>query len=119
MEENYVGKSLNDDKGNEFIILSQVRYKSLPCVYAMKNDSKEDNGEKTFFQVIIDKNPHLMEIKSEKMKKALYDLMFKEKIKEDTPRKIKGNESITDYFAYLDDYYKTKVTTILQGGYNA
>ena len=112
MEENYVGKTLKDDKENEYIILSQIRYKSLPCVYAMKNDSNE-SGEKTFFQVVVGKNPHLMEIESEKMKKTLYDLMFKESIKEEKPRKIKDNESITDYFAYLDDYYKTKVTTIL------
>ena len=113
MEENYVGKALKDDKGEEYVILSQIRYKSLPCVYAMKNVAEGEKGEKIFFQVVIDTVPHLMEIRSEKMKKALYDLMFKESLKEEKPRRIKDNESITDYFAYLDEYYKTKVTTIL------
>ena len=113
MEESFVGKTLKNDKGQEFIVLSQVRYKSLPCVYAMLHDGKDNDKEKSFFQISLGKKPRLVEIKSEKMKKALYELMFKETIKDEKPRKINDKESITSYFEYLDDYYKNKVTTII------
>ena len=113
MENSYVGQTLKDDKNEEYVILSQVKYKNIPCAYAMKSSSDDEKGEKKFFQIIDDGNTHLVAIDSPKMIEALYDVMFKENIKEGKPRRIKDNESITDYFAYLDDFYKTKVNTIL------
>lgn len=111
MEENYVGRTLKNENNEEFVILSQVVYKNILCVYAVPALAGED-GKKAFFQV-TGENAQLVSIQSPKMIEVLYDIMFKENVKEDKPRKIKEGESIPDYFAYLDEYYKSKVTTII------
>ena len=113
MEENYVGKTLKNENNEEFVVLSQIRYKNIPCVYAMKVQENDEEGEKSFFQIASDNGIYLVSINSPKMIETLFDVMFKENANNEKPRKIKDNESIPDYFAYLDDYYKTKVTTIL------
>lgn len=102
MEENYVGKTLQNDKDEEFVVLSQVCYKNLLCVYAMKSLPNDAEGDKAFFQVSGSKKKRLVPINSPKMTKALYDMMFKNNAKEAKPRKIKEDESITEYFNYLD-----------------
>ena len=114
MEESYVGKTLPNENGEEYIILNEVTYKSIPFVYAMKIMPNEEEGEKIFFQIATENEDiHLVNIDSPKMIDALFSAMFKQNAKEDKPRRIKENESIQDYFAYLEEYYRSKVVTIM------
>lgn len=108
--DSFVGKTLTNDKGESFVILNQLYYKSILCCYAMKVMENDVPGEEKFFQIIDNK---LMDIGSKKMISMLNDLLFKQNENNNKPRKIKENESIESYFAYLDDYYKKKVVAII------
>ena len=112
MEESLVGKTLRDEKDEEYIVLTELTYKDIPCVYAMKVLEAEKEGEKLFFQLTTDDPVKLVNIKSKKMLVALSDTLFKGEIVE-KPRKIKEDESIADYLAYLDEFYRSKVVTIM------
>ena len=111
--EDYVGKTLKDDSGKDYIILSQITYKNIPCVYAMEVKEDNEEGNKLFFQIKNDNDIYLVSIDSPKMIVSLQELLFKKNIQEDKPRKIKDDESIADYLAYLEDYYKSRVVTII------
>ncbi len=113
MEKDYVGKTIKTENGEVFVVLGQVKYKNIQCVYAMKTTNDDSEGEKRFFQITNGEKKQLVAVESKKMVDTLLDIMFKENMKTKKPRKIKDNESITDYFAYLDDYYKTRVNTVL------
>lgn len=113
MERDYVGKTLKNEQMEDYVVLKEVTYKNIPCVYAMQVKETED-GEKKFFQISIENGEaKLVNIKSPKMIASLSEIMFKEEENIDRPRKIKENESIPEYLAYLDDYYKSKVVTIM------
>jgi len=111
--ESLIGKTLKNEKDEEYIVLSELNFKNIPCVYAMKVMPDESEGEKTFFQVTGDSEIKLVNITSKKMLNALIEKMFAQNKQEDKPRKIKEDESIANYLAYLDEYYKTKVVTII------
>ena len=113
MEESFVGKTLRDEKDEEYIVLSELTYKNIPCVYAMKVLEEEKEGEKMFFQLTTDDNIKLVNIKSKKMLVALSETLFNQTVGDNKPRKIKEDESIADYMAYLDEFYRTKVVTIM------
>lgn len=113
MESSFVGKTLKNEKDEEFIVLSELTYRNIPCVYAMKVMEDEKEGEKRFFQLTTDENIKLVNIKSKKMLMALTDTLFGEEKKSDKPRKIKETESIAEYLAYLDEFYRSKVVTIM------
>ena len=113
MEESFVGKTLRNEKDEEFIVLSELTYKDIPCVYAMKVLEEEKEGEKMFFQLTTDDNIKLVNIKSKKMLLALSETLFNGAKADDKPRRIKEEESIADYLAYLDDFYRSKVVTIM------
>lgn len=114
MNDGYVGKTLKNEKDEEYIVLSELTYKNIPCVYAMKVLDTEEEGEKSFFQISCSNEVvHLVNIKSKKMVEALNDAFFKQNENDNVPRKIKEDESIQDYLAYLDDFYKSKVVTII------
>ena len=110
---NYVGKTLKGKDGKEYIILSELNHKNIPCAYVMELLKDDKDGEKKFMQIITDESGiYLIDIASEKMLNELADFEFK-KGSSEKPRKIKEDESISDYFTYLDDFYKAKVVTIL------
>ena len=44
---------------------------------------------------------------------ALSETLFNQTVGDNKPRKIKEDESIADYMAYLDEFYRTKVVTIM------
>ena len=113
MEESIVGKILKDEKDIEYVVLKELTYKSIPCVYAMKVEENDEQGEKMFFQVTTDDTARLVNIKSKKMLNALADCLFNETALDNKPRKIKDDESIASYLAYLDEFYKSKVVTIM------
>ena len=113
MEENYVGQTLQNEEGQEYIVLSQILHKNIPCVYGMQVLENNEEGEKKFFQLVNDDGIKLVSIQSPKMIEELFTETFKQKAVGEKPRKIKKEESIADYFAYLDDYYKSKVVTIV------
>lgn len=112
MEESFVGKTLRDEKDEEYIVLTELTYKNIPCVYAMKVLEEEKEGEKMFFQLTTDENIKLVNIKSKKMLLALSETLFNQ-TQDSKPRKIKEDESIADYLAYLDEFYRSKVVTIM------
>ena len=111
--ETLVGKSLKNEKDEDYIVLSEFTVKEIPCVYAMKLETDEKEGEKGFFQITGVENPSLVNIKSKKLLKSLNDALFEQVKGEDKPRKIKEDESIQDYLAYLDEFYKSKVVTVM------
>ena len=113
MQEEYVGKTLRNEKDEEFIVLSQLTYKNIPCVYVMRITSNNTEGEKMFFQLSTDGDIHLVSIKSKKMLNALSETLFKNSSQGDRARKIEPNESIADYMDYLDNFYKNRVVTIV------
>lgn len=113
MEESLIGKVLRDEKDLEYVVLKELTYKSIPCVYAMKVEENDAEGEKIFFQVTTDETVHLVNIKSKKMLAALADCLFNETALDNKPRKINEDESIASYLAYLDEFYKSKVVTIM------
>jgi len=113
MEESFVGKTLRDEKDEEYVVLMELTYKNIPCVYAMKVREDNEEGEKMFFQLTNDENIKLVNIKSKKMLEALAECLFNKTALDNNPRKINENESIADYLAYLDEYYKSKVVTIM------
>lgn len=107
MNEDLVGKVLLNEKKESYIVLSMLSYKSIPCVLAQEMNDDGSEGEKKFFQLSTGDETSLVGIKSKKILNALTEYM--ESKRTDIPRKIKENESIPDYLAYLDDFYKTKV----------
>ncbi len=111
--ESLVGKSLKDEKDEEYIVLSEFVVKDIPCVYAMKLEKDEKEGEKKFFQLTKDEIPSLVNIKSKKMLSTLTDALYQSTKGDEKPRKIEENETIQAYLAYLDEFYKTKVVTIM------
>ncbi|MBE6155804.1 MAG: hypothetical protein E7164_03500 [Firmicutes bacterium] len=113
MKESFVGKTLRDEKDEEYIVLTELTYQNIPCVYAMKVLENEKEGDKLFFQLTGDEDVKLVSIKSKKMLLALSETLLKGGNLDDKPRKIKEEESIADYLAYLDDFYRSKVVTIM------
>ena len=113
MEESLVGKTFRDEKDEEYVVLTELTYKGIPCVYAMKVLEEEKEGEKMFFQLTNDENIKLVNIKSKKMLQALSDTFFNQTTMDNKPRRIKEDESISDYLAYLDEFYRSKVVTIM------
>ena len=113
MEESFVGKTLRDEKDEEYIVLTELTYKNIPCVYAMKVLEEEKEGEKLFFQLTNDENIKLVNIKSKKMLVALSETLFNQTHGDSKPRKINEEESIAEYLAYLDEFYRSKVVTIM------
>lgn len=113
MEESFVGKTLRDEKDIEYVVLKELTYKSIPCVYAMKVEESGEEGEKMFFQLTTDENIKLVNIKSKKMLNALAECLFNQTVLDNKPRRIKDDESIASYLAYLDEFYKSKVVTIM------
>ena len=111
MKESYEGKTLKNEQGIEYIVLKELNYKSIPCVYAMQVMPNDEEGEKQLFQ--ITEEGILIDIKSKKILKNLSEMMFREQAKNEKPRKIREDESIESYLAYLDEYYKTKIVTII------
>lgn len=109
----YVGKTLKNEKEEEYLILNELEYKGIACVYGMKVMPNNEEGEKAFFQLSSDSSISLVTITSKKMISALSHLLFEENKGDDEPRKIMDNESIPDYLAYLDEFYKGKVVTIM------
>ena len=61
--ESFVGKTLRNEKDEEYIVLSEFSIKEIPCVYAMKIEKEDKEGEKCFFQLTNDKEPSLVTIK--------------------------------------------------------
>lgn len=109
-----VGKTLRNVKGEEFIVLTELSCKGIPCVYAMKVEENEKEGEKQFFQLSKDNEElTLIVIKSKKMLASLTEALFEKTKGDNKPRKIEETESISEYLAYLDEFYKSKVVTIL------
>lgn len=113
MEEVLIGKTFRDEKDEEYVVLKELTYKGIACVYAMKVREDNEEGEKMFFQLTNDENIKLVNIKSEKMLEALADSLFNQTALDNKPRKINENESIAEYLAYLDEFYKSKVITIM------
>ena len=72
-------------------------------------DNNEE-GEKKIFQ--LSKNS-LISIDSKKMIGDITQMLIDSNDIVDKPRKIKENESISDYLKYLDDYFKTRIVTIM------
>ena len=112
--EDFVGKTLKHENGHNYIILSQLTYKNIPCVYAMEVNDDNQEGEKLFFQIKKDNDIiYLVGIDSPKMVVSLKELLFKKNFQEQKPRKIEAEESIADYLSYLEDYYKSRIVTIV------
>ncbi len=111
--ESFVVKTLRNEKDEDYIILSEFTIKEIPCVYAMKIEKEDKEGEKCFFQLTSDEVPSLVSIKSKKMLKTLTEALYEQTKGDDRPRKINEDESIQAYLAYLDEFYKSKVVTIM------
>ena len=107
MSEDLVGKVLMNEKKESYIVLSMLSYKSIPCVLAQAIMDDGTEGENKFFQLSTGDDISLVDIKSKKILNALKEYIDSQRT--DIPRKIKENESIPSYLAYLDDFYKTKV----------
>ena len=76
------------------------------CLQVFPVEYNEEYKENVDFLVETD-------IKSKKMLLALSDTLFNQTTLDNKPRKIKENESIADYLAYLDEFYRSKVVTIM------
>lgn len=113
MNGSYVGKTLRNEKEEEYLVLNEITYKNIDCVYAVKVTNDGSEGKKEFFQLSQDSSVSLVTITSKKMISALSAALFEENKPSDAPRKILPNESIMDYLAYLDEFYKGKVVTIM------
>ena len=111
--ESFIGKTLKNEKDEDYIILSEFTIKEIPCVYAMKIEKEDKEGEKNFFQITNDEAPSLVNIKSKKLIKALTEALYQQTKGDDKPRRINPDESIQAYLAYLDEFYRTKVVTII------
>lgn len=107
---NYIGKTLKDEKDEEYLILKVINYKGISCAYAMKVLENNEEGEKKIFQ--LSKNS-LISIDSKKMIEDITQMLIESNDIVDKPRKIKDDESIADYLKYLDDYFKTRIVTIM------
>jgi len=105
-----IGKTLLNEKDEQYLILKVIDYKGIKCAYAMKVMNKDEEGEKSIFQ--LNEN-RLVTINSKKMINELTQMLIDSKDIVDKPRKIKKDESIKDYMKYLDEYYKTRVVTIM------
>lgn len=103
-----VGKILKDAKDEEYKVLNELRYKNIACVYAQKV-GKENENIKKFFQLTGDDDIAIVEVISKKLISGLNDALFELTKPNDKARKIEEKESIADYLAYLDEFYKTKV----------
>lgn len=106
-----IGKTLKDENNDEYIVLNELNFKNIPCVYTAKITSNEEEGKKQFFQLSKEGELSLVTINSKKMISSLNESLIKYTQEHDNPRKIEENESIPDYLAYLDDYYKSKIVT--------
>lgn len=113
MQGEYVGKTLKNEKDESYIVLSELTYKNIPCVYVMKITVSGGEGEKMFFQLSSGDDVHLVSIKSKKMLNALSETLFRSAEQKDSPRKINAEESIADYMDYLDNFYKNRIVTII------
>lgn len=101
-----VGKTLCDETGEEYVVLKLINYKSIKCAYAVSVNS----DEKKIFQV---SGNGLISIDSKKMINDITQMLIDSKDIKDEARKIKDGESIADYFKYLDEFYKTRINTIM------
>lgn len=104
-----IGKALKDENNEEYVVVNELNFKSIPCVYTVKVTSDGTDGEKRFFQVAKEGEERLVSIKSKKMISSLNESLIKMTQVNDKPRRIEENESIPDYLAYLDEYYKSKI----------
>ena len=107
----YIGKTLKDEKDEDYIVLKLLDYKGIICAYAMKVTDNEDDGEKRIFQFSKDNGGSLISIESKKMINDITNMLIETKDIIDKPRKIKDGESIADYLKYLDEFYKTRIVT--------
>lgn len=105
-----VGKTFVNETGENYIILKVINYKGIKCAYAMALTEDGSEGEKKIFQI---SEKTLISIESKKMVSDITQMLIDSNDIKDTPRKIKNNEEISDYLKYLDDYYKTRVVTIM------
>lgn len=105
-----VGKTLVNETGESYIILKVINYKGIKCAYAMALTEDSGEKEKKIFQI---SGKTLISIESKKMVSDITQMLIDSNDIKDTPRKIKNNEEISDYLKYLDDYYKTRVVTIM------
>lgn len=106
MNENLVGKVLKNENEEDYMVISVLSYKGLLCAYCEQLlDGKK--GRKDYFQVTPG-NDGLISIASTKILKALRECN-EEARRNIKPRKIKQNEKISDYFNYLDNFYKSNV----------
>ncbi len=101
-----VGKTLCDETGEEFVVLKLINYKTIKCAYAASVSS----DEKKIFQV---SGNGLISIDSKKMINDITQMLIDSKDIKDEARKIKDGESIADYLKYLDEFYKTRINTIM------
>lgn len=104
-----IGKSLKDENNEEYVVVNELNFKNIPCVYTVKVTDDNSEGEKRFFQLSKEGEIKLVSIKSKKMINSLNESLIKINQKNDKPRKINDDESIQDYLAYLDEYYKSKI----------
>ncbi len=109
MKESYVGKELVNLQDETYLILNELVYKNIKCVFAQKKGTED----RCFFQLSDDDVPKLIAINSEKLLDSLSKELLEESRKDNKPRKIGENESIADYLAYLDDFYKGQLSTII------
>ena len=79
-------------------------------IYYNENLENNEEGEKKIFQ--LSKNS-LISIDSKKMIEDITQMLIESNDIVDKPRKIKDDESIADYLKYLDDYFKTRIVTIM------
>ncbi|CDE38457.1 unknown [Mycoplasma sp. CAG:472] len=101
-----VGKTLCDETGEEYVVLKLINYKAIKCAYAVSVNS----DEKKIFQV---SGNGLISIDSKKMINDITQMLIDSKDIKDEARKIKDGEAIADYFKYLDEFYKTRINTIM------
>ena len=98
-----VGKTLCDETGEEYVVLKLINYKAIKCAYAVsvKNEIFQVSGN------------GLISIDSKKMINDITQMLIDSKDIKDEARKIKDGETIADYFKYLDEFYKTRINTIM------
>ena len=111
--ESFVGKSLKNTDGEEYIVLSEFNIKDINCVYAMKVEQDDKEGDKRFYQLTSDEIPTLVNIKSNKLIKSLNEALTDQIKNNEKPRKIKEDESIQEYLSYLDEFYRSRLTSVI------
>lgn len=109
MKESYEGKELVNMQDETYLILNELVYKNIKCVFAQKKGTEE----RCFFQLSDDEVPKLIAINSEKLLDSLSKELLEQSRKDNKPRKIMPEENIADYLAYLDEFYKGQLTTII------